>query len=62
MTKLIIRTLQTPTGPKVMLCDERGAPLPMQRETIVNCGIDQVDSISVTFAIDGEEVRLEAQA
>ncbi len=62
MTKLTIRALQTPTGPKVMLCDAEGAPLPLQRETTLNCGIDQIDSITVTFAIDGERVRLEAQA
>lgn len=62
MTKLTIRSLQTPTGPKVMLCDAEGAPLPLQRETTLNCGIDQIDSITVTFAIDGEKVRLEAQA
>jgi len=62
MTKLTIRTLQTPTGPKVMLCDAEGAPLPLQRETTINCGINQIDSITVTFAIDGEKVRLEAQA
>lgn len=49
MTKLTIRTLQTPTGPKVMLCDAEGAPLPLQRETTINCGIDQIDSITVTF-------------
>lgn len=59
MTKLTIRTLQMPTGPKVMLCDEQGAPLPMQRETILNCGIEQIDSITVTFAIDGRHVVLE---
>ncbi|MGX1745022.1 MULTISPECIES: hypothetical protein [unclassified Brevundimonas] len=59
MTKLTIRTLQTPTGPKVMLCDEEGAPLPLQRETTINCGIDQIDSITVTFAIDGKRVVLE---
>lgn len=62
MTKLIVRTIQTPTGRKVMLCDEQGAALPMQRETIVTCGIEQIDSITVTFAIDGDKVQLEPQA
>lgn len=62
MTKLTVRTLQTPTGPKVMLCDEQGAALPMQRETVLTCGIEQIDAITVTFAIDGKNVRLEAQA
>lgn len=62
MTKLIVRTIQTPTGPKVMLCDEQGAPLPMQRETVVTCGIEQIDTITVTFAIDGERIALEPSA
>lgn len=59
MTKLIVRTIQTPTGPKVMLCDEQGAALPMQRDTVVTCGIEQIDTITVTFAIDGERITLE---
>ena len=62
MTKLIVRTIQTPTGPKVMLCDEQGAALPMQRETVVTCGIEQIDTITVTFAIDGERIALEPSA
>ncbi|WP_433950779.1 hypothetical protein [Brevundimonas bullata] len=62
MTKLIIRTIQTPTGPKVMLCDEQGAALPMQRETVVTCGIEQIDTITVTFAIDGDRITLEPSA
>lgn len=62
MTKLIVRTIQTPTGPKVMLCDDQGTALPMQRETVVTCGIEQVDSITVTFLIDGERIALEPSA
>lgn len=62
MTNLIVRTIQTPTGPKVMLCDVQGAALPMQRETVVTCGIEQIDTITVTFAIDGDKVQLEPQA
>lgn len=62
MTNLIVRTIQTPTGPKVMLCDEQGAALPMQRETVVTCGIEQIDTITVTFAIDGERIALEPSA
>lgn len=55
---LQIRTIQTPGGPKVMLCDENGETLPMQRETILRCGIEQTDEITVTFAIDGKRVAL----
>ena len=62
MTKLIVRTIQTPTGPKVMLCDDQGTALPMQRETVVTCGIEQIDTITVTFLIDGDKVQLEPQA
>ena len=58
--KLQIRTIETPTGPKVMLCDEGGETLPMQRETVLRCGIDQIDEITVTFAIDGDRVTLRA--
>lgn len=62
MTKLIVRTIQTPTGLKVTLCDEQGAALPMQRETVVTCGIEQIDTITVTFAIDGDRIVLEPSA
>lgn len=56
--KLTVRTIETPSGPKVMICDEAGEILPMQRETVLRCGIDQIDEITVTFAIDGERVAL----
>lgn len=59
--KLQVRTIETPAGPKVMLCDEAGEVLPMQTETVLRCGIEQYDQITVTFAIDGDRVTLKAE-
>ncbi|MEH6676132.1 hypothetical protein [Phenylobacterium sp.] len=58
--KLIVKTVETPRGPKVMLCDEGGQPLPCQRETVTVCGVDRVDEITVTFVVDRKSVLIAA--
>lgn len=46
-----------PGSMAVALCDESGMVLPMQREAILRTGVDTAE-ITVTFLIDGEQVRI----
>lgn len=46
-----------PGGRAIMLCDDDGNPLPMQLRTVVEAGVDELGTITVTFQIDGEKVR-----
>lgn len=48
-----------PGGRAIMLCGDDGTPLPMQTRTVVEAGVDELGTITVTFQIDGEKVRFE---
>jgi hypothetical protein len=43
-----------------VLCDEQGAPLPMQRNVVLKHGIGEGPTITVTFVIDGRCLHAEA--
>lgn len=58
MTRIECHIIAAPCGAKLMLVDQHGVPLPNQRETVLRCGIDGPDEVTVTFVIDGEDVRL----
>lgn len=59
-----IRTMAQCGVPKVVLCDERGVILPTQTRTVLECGVDCINQLTVTFLIDGvnivQELREEA--
>lgn len=59
--KLQVRPVDTPRGPKVVLCDESGAMLPNQRDVVLTCGIDRADTVTVTFVIDDDKLRIVAE-
>ena len=46
-----------PGGRAIMLCDDEGMPLPRQIRTTVDTGAGDLGEITVTFSIDGEQVR-----
>lgn len=46
-----------PGGRAIMLCDDQGQPLPMQSRVVLCNGVDEMGEITVTFRIDGEQVR-----
>lgn len=58
MTNLQVRIVPTPTGPKAMLVDASGEVLPCQRETVLRCGIEEIDTVTVTFVIDQRYVSI----
>lgn len=41
----------------IFLCDDQGNPLPMQSRAVLSCGVGEFGEITVTFCIDGEQVR-----
>lgn len=51
----IIDGCNTPGGKSVLLCDEEGKPLPLQRNVVLDQDGDMAQ-ITVTFFIDGERV------
>lgn len=58
--KLQIRIDDAPSvagGKAIVLCDERGEPLPNQIASTTETEVGGYPSIQVTFAIDGETVR-----
>jgi hypothetical protein len=56
--KLTVRMIDTPGGPRPLLCDEAGNPLPQQLEVEIKDGIlGDFASIKVTIRIDGDEVK-----
>lgn len=46
-----------PGGRAILLCDDEGNTLPSQIRTVVEAGVDELGTITVTFQIDGERVR-----
>lgn len=58
MTNLQVRIVPTPSGPKAMLADETGEALPCQRETVLRCGIEDIDTVTVTFVINQRRVSI----
>lgn len=58
---LIIRIIDAPAAPSgkaLLLCDERGEPLPNQVSSVVHNDLGG-QTIDIRFAIDGEKVRFE---
>lgn len=47
----------SPAGHSYLLCDEKGEPLPHQLEVVI-AQTPEAATITVTFAIDGDEITL----
>lgn len=56
--KLTVRIKDTPTGRHLVLCDERGNILPMQRSVEIADEVGGLPMLTVQFLIDGEEIAL----
>ncbi|WP_260928215.1 hypothetical protein [Novosphingobium sp. 9] len=48
-----------PGGRAIALCNEDGEMLPMQLRAVVENAVGEFGTITVTFSIDGEQVRFE---
>jgi hypothetical protein len=45
-------------GRAVLLCDDDGVPLPMQYRVVLDQAVGEASSITVSFHIDGDKVRV----
>lgn len=57
---MLIKIIKTPAvagGRAVVLCDDEGEILPSQRATILETGVGELPTITVTFAVDGDSIR-----
>lgn len=57
-TRLLVRMVEMAGGVKPVLADADGVPLPMQRRSCVEASYDDVTEVTVTFAVDGELIRM----
>lgn len=60
--KLLVKFVDAPSvagGKAAVLCDERGVVLPAQIETKLEFSFDGPATITVTFVIAGDEIRIE---
>lgn len=57
LTVRIIDLASVPGGRGVALCDADGEPLPMQRSADLSQRLNDVSEITVTFAIDGKQIK-----
>lgn len=47
-----------PGGKAVALCDDQGVILPMQKRAVLESGVGEIATITVTFAVDGKINRI----
>ena len=58
-TQLLVRTMPDGQGRVVpLVTDTNGVPLPMQRRVSLNYDHEGLAEVTVTFAVDGEDVQL----
>jgi hypothetical protein len=58
MTPLQIKVMSQHNGPMLTLCDGTGAPLPNQEKVELFNSVLDVPKVTVTFVIDGTNVKL----
>ncbi len=54
----IIHDVSVVGGRAVLLCDDAGAPLPMQGRVVLDQSVAEETTITVTFHVDGDLVRI----
>lgn len=54
--------LAVPGGSAIVLCYEDGGMLPGQVCSVLETGFDQIGKLTVTFLIDGDNIKLEPSA
>jgi hypothetical protein len=55
--KLLVLMKESHDGLVPMLCDEHGGVLPMQTATKLEAEVDKPAKFTVTFLVDGKDVR-----
>ena len=55
--KLLVLMQESYEGPVPMLCDEHGRVLPGQTATRLEAEVDKPPKFTVTFVVDGENVK-----
>ncbi|HSH41352.1 MAG TPA: hypothetical protein VK973_04430 [Arenicellales bacterium] len=56
--RLLVRMVETPRGIKPMLADAEGNLLPMQIASSIEASADELTTVTVTFAVDEDRVRM----
>lgn len=60
--KLILKACEAraiPGGIGYLLCDVAGVPLPFQRECVIRQQAGEVTTVTITFAVDGEQIIID---
>lgn len=60
--KLLVKAVNSPTGPRLLLTDTDGAVIGGQVEVSYRNAVDDFPRVTVTFLVDGESVALAVEA